>query len=273
MADMANEVRQKLVALGVSVEGYGRVAQMVESLQNGYVAPHDEHFPMALEAWRDIQILAFVLDYLPGQVQQFMLQDKLRLCMKDTVLPQDSLDRSPGRDTQAELHFAAVCARGGMQPCLQEPDIVCQVSGKSYGIAVKRLKNADKIEQRFRNAADQIERAQLPGFVALDLTVAFNRDNVPLVTNASARELRAAHRRTCNDFRHQYHDKMKGWIRGREVRGVILVEHRLHFQGGQDWFLETFNGEGSFSSDNQRRQREFDAFVKYYKQGLPNLQG
>jgi hypothetical protein len=76
------------------------------------------------------------------------------------------------RDTMMELVVAAAAHRGGLEVHLDEPDVRIVHEGRSYGVAAKRIRSLKKLGERVRKGANQVQRAGLNGFVAVDLTVA-----------------------------------------------------------------------------------------------------
>lgn len=166
-----------------------------------------------------------------------------------------------------------------MKPLFVEPDIHVTHDDCAYGIAVKRIKSAEQIEKHIRKAADQIARTGSPGFIVIDISMAFNPPNKRM-TGASDEALKRAHRLSRSDFESDYFDRLKQWVRGREVRGVILLDHivRQHPQDG--WELNSFTYAISLSRKwltnkheheqvlNQQRHREFVAFMDRFVNGL-----
>ena len=272
LAQAGAAVIEMIRTLGIRCSPHSRLARMMAILQQGYIAPDDKGFDVAREALRDIRLMDFALSELIAICPREILAAKVRLALGDAPLVQNSGGRSPGRDAQCELYVAGVCARAGIGPEFAEPDVVCTVKDNRYGIAIKRVKNVDRIEEHFRRAVVQISNAGMAGFVVMDLSVAFNPDNRALVSDADVAEMRLAHDLARQTFLSQYFDRMKAWTGGREVRGLIILDHILRYDPGpRDWSLETFTDFVSFCAHNQRRKREFDSFQKTYTRGLVNL--
>ncbi len=243
-----------------------RLDSMRRVLKRGYISPDNSDFPIAQEALLDIPMIAFVLNQRE-EFPQKELKAKLRLLVQDSPLPEQAQTSSPGRDAQSELYIAAVCKNAGMNATLGEPDVIVDLNGQQYGLAVKRLKSESKIKKRFKDAANQIEKSGLPGFIVLDIRQAFNPENTKV--QATGNELYTAFRGARKYFVDNHYDKMKEWQRGREIRGVIFMDHIIRLD--REWGADSLTYSVNLSQNNQRRTREFDGFIRDFKKGLPNL--
>jgi hypothetical protein len=275
LADTARRVADAFIKFGISLHPQSRIAQVVAVLAPGrFVPATDSLFPAALEGFRDIQVLGFVLSQLGRTADPGLIGRKLSRIAKDNLLPQNDMTESPGRDTQMELYVAAIANKGGMkptfgEPALGEPDILCKVGGERFGIEVKRIKKEDRLEEHFRKAVSQIEKAKLPGVIVADMSLAFNRSNTPLRSNATIREFQEMHRRQMEFFVTKYYDRMKEWARGREVRGLTILDCPLREEPGKGWYLESFYDHIDFNPSNARRHREWEKFCKAFNSGYP----
>ena len=240
-----------------------RLDSMNIVLEKGHIPTDDPDFPIALEALLDLSMIAFVLNQLK-ELPQRKLKAKLKLLVKDSPLLGPTQENSHGRDTQIELYIAAVCKNAGMQVELDEPDIIAGLGGQRYGLAVKRLKSRSKFGRRFRDAADQIEKSGLPGFIVLDVRQAFNPENKKV--QATDDKLQADFRQKWQRFVDNNYRKMKEWQDGREIRGVLLVDHTFNYHR-ELWVPNTLTYGVNLSPDNQR---EFDEFWLAFKKALPN---
>ncbi len=243
-----------------------RLDTMNKVLEKGYIPTDDPDFPIAQEALLDLSMIAFVLDQLK-EFPQRELKAKLKLLVKDSPLLGPTRENSLGRDTQIELYIAAVCKNAGMQVELDEPDIIAELGGQRYSLAIKRLKSRSKFESRFKDAADQIEKWDKPGFIVLDLRQAFNPENIKV--QGTDDEIDAAFRLKWQRFRDNIYSKMKEWQRGREIRGVLLVDHVI-YDNRERWASKTLTYGINLSPGNQRRTKEFDEFTQVFATGLPN---
>ncbi len=244
-----------------------RLDSMSKVLKRGDIHSDDPDFPIAQEAQLDISMIAFVLNQLK-ESPQTELKAKLKLLVQDSPLLVPAQRDSPGRDAQSELYIAAVCKNAGMQVEFDEPDVIAELNGQRYGFAVKRLKSESQFEKRFRSAAKQIEKSRLPGFIVVDVRQAFNPENIKV--QATDDELYVAFRQARQAFVDKFYSKMKEWQRGREIRGVIFVDHIISYNQ-EDWVATTFTYSVNLSPDNQKRVREFEEFRQAFEKGIPNL--
>lgn len=126
-----------------------------------------------LEANRDFVEFAAITEYLlPGQPPAgSALLKKLNLVLGGAPLPGEDTNRL-ARNTQFELYVAALCARGGLEPQLREPDCIVTAGSLRLGIAAKRA-GGPNIRGLVKDGARQLRKASLDGVVALNLDYLF----------------------------------------------------------------------------------------------------
>src|SRR5262245_51039241 len=140
-AENATYVVDQVRSLGLVPHPTSRLMQMHRALNRGHVHCDDPDFPAALEAERDLQHLGFAFDQMHAHRDKPKFRALVKRLLKDSVLPQDNRENSPGRDAQFELYLAAICQKAGLLPVdCAEPDVTCTVEGAKFGIAAKRLK-------------------------------------------------------------------------------------------------------------------------------------
>jgi hypothetical protein len=274
-AENAQFVLDKIIKLGFSIGAGSRIMRMHQVLTAGpKIVPRDDpEFETALEAERDMQMLGFIIDVLNDQLLRDDYRERFQTVMRDSVLPQQDMQSSFGRDAQFEFYIAAVCEKAGMTPVqFEEPDVTCHVGSVKFGIAAKRIKNHSNLKDRVRKAAEQIQHSQLPGFIAIDTSVALNRENerisVPMLDEIFMR----IHKKALNEFIRHYHDDIQRWVRAKGVRGIILHDQQVRYLEGDAWctsgmtlWLETIRF-------NARMSKEYAIFEQKYKLGIPNVE-
>lgn len=263
----AQNVLQYFRDCGCKINPSSRFGHITRILEKGYVSPDHPDFNIAQEAVREVQQMDFIFRELSSIQQDKTLKDKVKKLIKDSVLPEEGDEHSFGRDAQCELYVAAICQKAGLHPVLVEPDIQCALGSIQYGIAVKRLKSDKQVEELVRKAVNQIEGCGLPGHIALDVSLAFNRDNQKLI-NVSDRQIDRAYKQARQRFGDDYYKRFKSWARGREARSVILIDHFIRQHPENGWTLDSFKFFINLSPDNQRRTREFDQFRRTFEFGL-----
>lgn len=270
LREAATYVYETVESLGFDATRSSRLARMKRVFKKkGFIKETDPEFGLACEALRDIAILEFSFDQLVPVLSPEVLQSKVALIVKDGIFPQDS-PRTPGRDTQTELYVAAVCQAAGLSPVFAEPDVVVSTASGRYGLAVKRVKNMKQLEKRFRDAASQIQRSGMIGFIVLDLMLAFNPDNERLETIWPDGAFSQVYGGGIDAFIRVTFDKFKVWQEGRTIRGVIIHDHLVRKCDPVNWELASTTKFVSLDHHNQARYRAGDRFWKTYCQGIPN---
>lgn len=269
-AQSAKDIEQFFSQMGVSLSPQSRIRQCLDAMnKGGVIQPDDSRFPAAREGLRDVLLLDFSLSQLKGITDCTTLKRLLQRISKDHLLPQDDLKNSPGRDTQTEMYVAAIASKAGLKPRFSEPDILCELAGVPIGIAVKRIKNEDRFEEHFRKAASQIERTKVRGVIVTDMTLAFNRTNIVIEGSITPEQMNFAHKKARKLFVGKYYDRMKDWLGGREVRGLIIMDSILHVESWQRWYVEAFGYDVPFNLHNERRHREWSNFREVFLHGYP----
>lgn len=94
--------------------------------------------------------------------------DKLAVAILGADLPSDE-DAHRARDLQFELFMLGFMNAAGTACRLAEPpDLICAYRDGEAGIAAKRLWSLEQAKRRLSDGADQVERAGLPGFIAVN---------------------------------------------------------------------------------------------------------
>ena len=177
-----------------------------------------------------------------------------------------------GRDAQFELFIAAVCNNAGLTDILcEEPDVTCTLGGTKYGIAAKRIKSLTTIEKRVKEGANQIERARLPGVIALDTCVVLNRENERIITQMPDGSFGSCYKKALTLFLDDYHDRIHEWVRGKGVRGLVIHDHQVRMDADGRWSLASMTMAFHTPGWDQTYDREFEVFIGTYLKGLPNI--
>lgn len=273
-AENAKFVIEHIKALGFFPNSESRLMKMHNALTNParFIPPDDPEFETALEAERDLQVLGFVFEQADTHPTEVEFQRLVKNALKDSLLPHEDRNQSKGRDAQFELFVAAICQNAGMFPVArEEPDVTCHVGDIKFGIAVKRIKNATRLEKHVHKAADQIKIAKLPGIIALDTCVALNPNNERITTPIPEEQFRHLYSKAIKRFVDCYYDNFRDWIRGKGVRGIVIHDQQVRFLPNREWSLVGMTMFVNFASKNNRRKQDFAIFEKRYKTGLPNV--
>ena len=274
-AENATFVIESIKAMGLQVPGGSRLMQMYCTLTDAnrqLILPDGRDFQTAVEAERDMQVLAFVFDMAAAHPTDQKFYDLIKRVLGDSVLPQDNRNQSQGRDFQFELFVAAICQNAGLAPVeRKEPDVTCVAQGVKYGIAAKRIKSAGNLHRRISKAADQVGKAGFPGIIVLETSLLFNPDNTRITSPVSDDNFgRLYHGALCRCIS-RYADAIHKWVHGKGVRGLVFHDQqvrRLDLIG--NWCLEGMTLQFPLADLDERQQREFRCFTDSYFTGLPN---
>lgn len=259
-------VTDSLHKFGVDKPGHSRFAQMKRILKKGFVSCDDSNFDVAREAIRDARIMEFFFDQFNCTEPSTALTETIRRAVADAPLPQECSSKTTGRDAQTELYVAAICAKAKLQPDFVEPDLMLQFDEEAIGIAVKRTKSEGQIEEHIRKGAKQIAKAGVPGHVILDLSVAFNPENTPLI-GVRDTSLQQAHMQARRHFADQYFSRIVEWTKDRGVISLILLDSLLREHPTESWTLDSFTYFIPLDQSHGGRQR-YLPFRRQFENGL-----
>jgi hypothetical protein len=238
----------------------------------GVIEPNDPRFEAALEAERDMQILAFALGHAEALHKSANVGSLVKRVLNDSVLPQDDRRKSSGRDAQLELFVAAVCESAGLVPVdYAEPDIICTLDGVRVGLAAKRVKNVSRLVKRVKEAAKQLARARLRGIVVLDTCLALNPTNERIITPMPDDEFRDLYRQAFNRFLDDYACQIYEALVGYGVLGLVFHDHQVRVSPHGEWGLASMTVSLCTAPGDEQIVREFSIIAHRYTSGLPNL--
>jgi hypothetical protein len=244
--ELARFVVKSFVDMGLNVNPSSRIMRQHNVLVNSTasIAFGTTDFFIAVEALRDLQMLGFIFDQA-NNCEDPVFRDLVRKCLSDSPLSETDKEKTPGRDSQFELFVAAVCRHAGLLPVEhREPDVVFSLGNVTYCIAAKRPKSIRAIDSCLRDACDQISLEKLPGFIAMDtsLAFAFERDAPPLPELDEVWELMRqwrirlapmpdaafadAHKSTMNLVIGRFKNAMDRRMAGKPVLGIVSMIKR-----------------------------------------------
>jgi hypothetical protein len=273
MVQLADFVIQTAHSLGIALQPTSRIGQMRKVLLDAdgkprYVPADAPGFQIALEGLRDLQIIAFILDYLRPDLADDHFRVRIKTMLKDAALPQESGADTKGRDTQCELFVEAVCMKAGLQPKFAEPDIHAFDGSRPVGLAVKRIKSLKSFHQRVEDGIDQIQRSSISGIVVADVTTAMNPENQRVVTPASDIDFGRAMNLHLRSFADPEVETLYKQAKGTRALGMILIYNHVRLLPAGQWSLESMTYGINLVRFNDRRAREFDTFTQRFFSGL-----
>jgi hypothetical protein len=234
------------------------------------VQPDDPDYEVALETIRDNYQLRLIVDTMDAHQESKAFKDAMHLLRKGCRLPQEDSGDNPGRNYQFQLYVAALCMNAGLATRHEEPDITCDIDGTTFGIAAKRMKTMDSLEDNVKGAAKQIFDTGYPGIIALDLSIAQNSTNrrvksaierqlyIPL-SDARSREL----------FK-QHGDRIRELADGKNVLGVWTYVSTLRLMSDRTWSHDCWSCWFD-TTRNAEKDALFEQFQKGFLKGVPNL--
>lgn len=274
VTELVASIRKHMHSHGMDASPSSRVMQMCNALVNGDgsarlpIRESSPEYETALESVLDLQMLDWALGVFCHN-PPVGLPDQFHRLHKDPVLPQTS-NQSPGRDVQFELFVAAACSNAKFTSVtFEEPDVTCHVVDQIFGIAVKRLSSVNQLENRIRQAADQIHACGLPGIVAIDLSRALNPENRRCLNQVENAVFSRLHGEAIGSILTPLETSITKWVRGKGVRGILFHDHHVRLWTDGRWGLDLLVCPINTAIENQQRSREFETFIDAYRHGLP----
>jgi hypothetical protein len=275
LSEAANYVLQQLESFGINIPGGSRIEDMYKAVCNkngssrGFIPENDPDFDVAKEALRDFTQLEFYFDSAKALACKNEHKSKLKQVVSGTTLPEDSGANTSARNAQAELFVFAVCENAGLAPDFQEPDVTCSLNRRTFGIAVKRIKNLTQFEKRVNEGANQIQKAGFPGIVSIEISMAANPDNKSIFTNENESQVKKWWEKQMRKITDKYHGKLFKRVYGKNVLGIFTHEH-YPVRFGKHYNLRSMHY-GISTVENETGEADWEEFKNAFLSGLPNL--
>ncbi len=260
-------------ALGLNPHPTSRLMRMHDVLNSGFVPFDDPRFSTALEAVRDLQQLGFVFDQLQTHRENDKFRALVKKTLKDSVLPQNDREQSVGRNSQFHLYLAAVCQNAGLHPVTyNEPDVSCTIDGREFSIAAKRIKSLDQLNRHIKKAADQILRAGRPGIIAIELSLAWNPRNMPIISRLQSQLYVTTSVLKATQLFDRHHTDIYRWVRGHGVLAVLVFEFSIRLREDNEWGLEGMSTWLETTEGDEHAKADYRLFCDRFLAGVPNLE-
>jgi hypothetical protein len=231
---------------------------------------HDPKYEIAVEAERDMQLLAFAFDQFVPAERTLAFKEVLKRIVSDSPLPQQDRGNSPGRDAAFELYVGAVCRSGRFLPVnFEEPDVTCVWQGIKYAFPAKRIKSEKRIIERVTEATKQIKRSGLPGVIALDTCLAFNPDNLR-IRQIPDTVFWSEYFQNLKVTWSQYHAKIQNIIARADVLGIVVHDYIIREQPDNQISLAGMTMRVPAAVRTSEEQRRFETLSTLYTYSLPN---
>lgn len=270
--ELAKFVLESFVRLGIAVQPGSRLDQMVKAIfdadgnQRLKIKKSDPNFQTAIEAGRDLQQLAFVFDCLPDEVlTQF--KPELKKIRRDQPLPQFHNGDSWGRDNQFHLYAAAIAHNAGCTVRSAEPDVICCLpGGDEFGIAAKRVKKTEALEDRIRKGSDQIVRSKIPGLIVVETSLALNPTNDRIYHQLSEDDFLRAYHGYFDEFITRNNRLLQKLVDPWWVCGIVFHDQQVRVVGSA-WETAGMTIGLAFPA---RCVADPERLSRCYETGLPN---
>jgi len=269
LAENAVFVINWLKAHGFSVKPGCRLLQMRDLLQEDRLEFDTPKFWIALESLRDLVELGFIFEQLGDHAKSSQFRATIKRLLEDKPLPQQDRTDSKGRDAHWELYLAAVCQSAGMTPvAFDGNDVTCMVDGTPLCVEAKRIKSENSVKDRIKKAIDQIIKAERPGVVAVDMSLAWNEQNRPIIGsihNAFIDMKLEAQAR-------QFFERHRAWIEargaGKGVLGVVIFNFLMRLM--EDRWRPHRNAIWFNLPQTDEESRLYDSFETRFLSVTPN---
>jgi hypothetical protein len=260
-------------AVGVRIPPGSRLKRMHDLLvaEGDIIQPDDPEFETALEAERDMQLLAFVFDQLGSREQGESYRKLVKKLVDDSVLPHHDRTQSVGRNAAFELFIGAICTSAQLFPVeWEEPDVTCVSDQSKYGFAAKRVKSVKSLETRVRKAVEQIERSGMPGVVVLDTCLAFNPDNLRITEPLPDSLFMSRYLNGMQAIWSQFQPKIQQLMSRGDVVGALVHDYQVRFQLDGQWGLAGMTMRVPALERSASDQHRFDKLATLYTYAMPN---
>lgn len=269
--EQVDYIVDRLMQFGVRINPSSRIGRAQRVLRRpDVVQPDDPDYQIALESIRDNYQLRLIVDTMDAHRESKAFKDATYLLRKDLALPQNELKDTPGRNYQFQLYVAALCTNAGLATRHQQPDVTCDVDGVTFGIAAKRLKTIDSLEDNVKEAAHQISDAGFPGIIAVDLTIAENPTNRRVMSALESQLYSFISDGRSRALFKKHGDAIRELVDGKNVLGVWTYTSTLRLMPDRTWSHDCW----SFWFDTTKNAEDdalFDQFQKKFLKGVPNL--
>jgi hypothetical protein len=188
LRDRTADLIQFLEANGVRVNPSSRLAQYLKQLTaatkaDGVTVPKGLDLPIwhrSLIEVDDLNLVARSLSLAP-EVKGW--REALSRALGGGAVRTDEVKHSLARDIQFELIIASMFRRANYTVELAEPDVVLTSETPQIGIAAKRPRSMNKLDEMIKKADKQIAGSGLQGIVALDMSLIVSPNDDHITTD------------------------------------------------------------------------------------------
>jgi hypothetical protein len=233
-----------------------------------------------IQGLKDIQEYWFIIEILREKLLKTPFLKQFTRSLEDSILPRDSGDATPGRDTQFELFLAAIASRAGFtigRLGAGKADWILTASGRSWSLEAKRIKSLDKMEKHIRKASKQITASNIGGVIAVDISLAINPSCDPLSTFVSDDDIQKAHSMRTNCFIKEYLPSIREWIGSKSIGFLLFFDYVIvpanstTPRGNSPWGLIGLWQKVDLLNLGTSNKARYDELWSLFEIALPNL--
>jgi hypothetical protein len=196
---------------------------------DGAMSANSENFAVCHRLFLEVPQLALVCRELSRPPAVAGWESKMEIVLAGGLTPESEADTA-ARDAQLELLLAAALRKGGAEVALAEPDVIVAFEDLKLGIAAKRITSPKKANRRLREARNQIERANIDGIVALDISAAFDTGNY-VETDDTKYCIALEPQLILGQFMGDHASARQQILHGSRVVGTLVLGHFLGVKG------------------------------------------
>jgi hypothetical protein len=111
----------------------------------------------------------------------------------------------------------------------------------------------------------------MPGVIALDLSLAWNRENVPVVSQIHSQLHVMITQTRGNQLFDDHHQDMYRWVANSSVLAIVIFDFQIRLRPDRQWELVGMMNWLSTTHDFERAKQEYDAFYNGFLAGVPNV--
>ena len=166
-----------------------------------------------------------------------------------------------------------MCQNAGLNPVtLNEPDVTCTIDGRGFCIAAKRIRSLQLLRQRIKKAANQIQGAGRPGIIGIELSLAWNPKNTPIISRLQSQMYVPISVLRANQLFDRYHTDICRWVKGRGVLAVLVFDFSIRLGPDNQWGLDGMSTWLETTQDDEQAKADYGLFYDRFLRGVPNLE-
>jgi tryptophan synthase alpha subunit len=133
------------------------------------------------------------------------------------------------------------------------------------------LKSLKSLKDRVRKAADQIATAGVPGTIALDLSMAWNRDNRPIISKVQSQMYPLIAHTRARQFFDEHKENLYRWCSDAGVLGVVVFDFSLRLRPNDQWGMDGMTMWFPTTREDEPENPDYRIFHSNFSRGIPGV--